>query len=46
MIGGPLDILVGLAFIAAGVGIIIRHAVRRPPEIIGRNEAVKRMLSR
>lgn len=40
------DWLVGIAFIAGGIGILCRAAVRlsRPPEVMGRNQAVRRML--
>jgi len=41
-----IDFLIGTAFIALGIGILVRHAFRRPPEIIGRNEAVRRLLER
>ena len=39
------DIIVGLSLIASGIAILVRR-FRRPPEIIGRNEAVKRILER
>lgn len=40
-----IDIIVGVFFMAIGV-IILFRSTRRPPELIGRNEAVKRMLAK
>lgn len=39
------DYVIGFFFIAAGIAVLVR-ALSRPPEIIGRNAAMKRMLSR
>jgi hypothetical protein len=38
-----MEILIGLAFIGAGLAILAR-SWRRKPDIIGRNEAVRRLL--
>lgn len=38
-----MDLIVGLSLITAGI-VVLARAARRKPEIIGRNEAVKRML--